>query len=213
MAFLIAKDPLTPTRHLQAKIAPGVRRLRAGDISAWAQAQSLVQAAQQQAAAIEEQAQAAYQQECERGYADGLADAQMEQAEKMIDTVSRTVDYFAQVEGEMVQLVVQAMRKIVDGYDDTEQVLIVVKNALAVVRNQKQMTLRLPPAQVEPVRARINDILSAYPGVGYLDIVGDARLGAHACILESEIGVVEASIEGQLQAIESAFQKVLGSRI
>lgn len=213
MAFLIAKDPLTPTRYLQAKIAPGVRRLRASDISAWGQAQALVEAAQQQALAIEVEAKAAYQQECERGYADGLADAQMEQAEKMIDTVSRTVDYFAQIESEMVQLVVQAMRKIVDGYDDTEQVLIVVKNALAVVRNQKQMTLRLPPSQVEPVRQRINDILIAYPGVGYLDIVGDARLTAHACILESEIGVVEASIEGQLQAIENAFQKVLGSRV
>lgn len=213
MAFVVAKDPLTPTRYLQAKLAPGVRRLRASDISAWADAQSLVEAAKQQAAAIETQAQVAYQQECERGYAEGVADAQMEQAEKMIDTVSRTVDYFAQIEGDMVQLVVQAMRKIVDGYDDTEQVLIVVKNALAVVRNQKQMTLRLHPAQVEPVRARINDILSAYPGVGYLDIVGDARLTAHACILESEIGVVEASIEGQLQAIENAFQKVLGSRV
>lgn len=213
MAFLIAKDPLTPVHHLQAKIAPGVRRLRASDISALTEAQALLHAAQRQATAIELQAQAAYKQECERGYADGLAEAQMEQAEKMIDTVSRTVDYFAQVESEMVQLVVQAMRKIVEGYDDTEQVLIVVKNALAVVRNQKQMTLRLPPAQVEPVRARINDILSAYPGVGYLDIVGDARLGPHACILESEIGVVEASIEGQLQAIQSAFQKVLGSRV
>lgn len=213
MAFLLAKDPLTPARHLQAKIAPGTRRLRAADISAWGQAQALIDAANCQAAAIEAQAQQAYQQECERGYADGLADAQMEQAEKMIDTVSRTIDYFAQVESDMVQLVMNAVRKIVDGYDDTEQVLIVVKNALAVVRNQKQMTLRLPPAQVEPVRARIHDILGAYPGIGYLDIVADARLGQHACILESEIGVVEASIESQLHALEAAFQKVLGSRV
>lgn len=75
------------------------------------------------------------------------------------------------------------------------------------------MTLRLPPAQVEAVRARSNELLAAYPGVGYLDIVPDARLQGDACILESEIGLVEASIEGQIAALQGAFQKVLGSRI
>ncbi|MOA47823.1 Yop proteins translocation protein L [compost metagenome] len=81
------------------------------------------------------------------------------------------------------------------------------------MRNQKQMTLRLHPQQVEVVRARINDLLAAYPGVGYLDILADGRLGQHACILESEIGLVESSIDGQIAALENAFQKVLGSRV
>ena len=62
------------------------------------------------------------------------------------------------------------------------------------------MTLRLHPQQVDTVRARVNDLLAAYPGVGYLDIVPDGRLGMEACILESEIGLVEASIDGQIAA-------------
>jgi type III secretion protein L len=158
-------------------------------------------------------AQAAFEEERQRGYADGMAEAQMEQAEKMIETVSRTVDYFSKVETDMVALVMSAVRKIIDGYDDADRVLIVVKNALSVVRNQKQMTLRLHPQQVDTVRARVNDLLAAYPGVGYLDIVPDGRLGMEACILESEIGLVEASIDGQIAALQGAFQKVLGSRI
>ena len=56
-------------------------------------------------------------------------------------------------------------------------------------------------------------IVDDYPGVGYLDIVPDSRLKPDSCILESEIGLVEASIEGQLAALRNAFQKVLGSRI
>ncbi len=213
MAFLIPRDPLTPRRTLQARIAPGTRVLPAAEIVAWTQSEGLVAAAQAQAEAILAGAQAAYEQECQRGHADGLAEAKMAQAEKMIETIGRTVDYFGQVEADMVALVMGAVRKIVDDYDDSARVLIVVRNALSVVRNQKQMTLRLHPQQVEVVRARINDLLSAYPGVGYLDIVADARLGPHACILESEIGLVEASIEGQIAALETAFQKVLGSRI
>ncbi|RIX68808.1 HrpE/YscL family type III secretion apparatus protein, partial [Acidovorax cavernicola] len=194
-------------------MAPGTRVLRAAEITAWAQAEDLIAAAREQAQAIVADAQAAYDQECARGYAEGLAEAQMAQAEKMIETVGRTVDYFAQVEADMVALVMGAVRKIIDDYSDADRVLIVVRNALSVVRNQKQMTLRLHPQQVEVVRARVNDLLSAYPGVGYLDIIADGRLGPHACILESEIGLVEASIDGQIAALEKAFQKGLGSRV
>lgn len=213
MAFHLPRDPLTPTRTLQARIAPGARVVRAADVAAWTHAEGLIAAAREQADAIVAQAQAAFEEERQRGYAEGLAEAQMEQAEKMIENVSRTVDYFAKVETDMVALVMAAVRKIIDGYDDADRVIIVVKNALSVVRNQKQMTLRLHPQQVETVRARVNDLLAAYPGVGYLDIVGDGRLGKEACILESEIGLVEASIDGQIAALQGAFHKVLGSRI
>ncbi|WYX20027.1 HrpE/YscL family type III secretion apparatus protein [Achromobacter xylosoxidans] len=131
----------------------------------------------------------------------------------MIETVGRTVDYFAGVENEMVELVMSAVRKVVDGFDDREKVMVVVRNALAVVRNQKQMTLRLNPAEVDTVREQINDLLAAYPGVGYLDILADGRLARGSCILESEIGMVEASLEGQIQALRQAFQRTLGSRV
>lgn len=213
MAFQLPREPLSPQRHLQAHLASGSRVVRAKDIAAWTDAEGLIASARAQAEAIVAGAEAAFEQERQRGYAEGVAEAQMEQAEKMIETVSRTVDYFAKVETDMVALVMAAVRKIIDGYDDADRVLIVVKNALSVVRNQKQMTLRLHPQQVDVVRTRVNDLLAAYPGVGYLDIVPDGRLGREACILESEIGLVEASIDGQINALQAAFQKVLGSRI
>ena len=213
MAFLLSRDPLTPSRSLQARIAPGQRVLRAAEVAAWGDAEALLASARQQADAIIAGAEAALEAERQRGYAEGVAEAQMEQAEKMIDTVSRTIDYFARVEGDVVALVMSAVRKIIDGFNDEERVLIVVKNALSVVRNQKQMTLRLHPQQVDVARARMNDLLASYPGVGYLDIVADGRLSLESCILESEIGLVEASIEGQIKALETAFTKVLGSRV
>lgn len=206
MAFQLSRDPLKPLHALQARIAPGQRILRAADVGAWADARALLEAAHQQA-------QQEREEERQRGYEEGLAQARMEQAEKMIETVSRTIDYLAHVESDMVHLVMGAVRKIIDGYDESEQVLIVVRNALTVVRNQKQMTLRLHPDQVEAVRSRVNEVLSGFPGVGYIDIVADGRLELGACILESEIGLVEASIDGQVRALEAAFQKVLGSRV
>ena len=52
-----------------------------------------------------------------------------------------------------------------------------------------------------------------FPGVGIMDIVQDSRLKGDAAILESEMGVVEASVELQLQALEQGFAKLLGSRV
>lgn len=212
MAFIIPRDSLTP-RTLAARVDPAAKVLRAADHAALVEAQAMLDNARAQAEAILAGAQAAFEAERQRGYADGKEEALLDQAEKMIETVSRTVDYFAGVENEMVDLVMMAVRKVVDGFDDQEKVMIVVRNALAVVRNQKQMTMRLHPDDLETVRGHINDILAAYPGVGYLDLVPDSRLSRGACILESEIGMVEASLEGQLEALRGAFQRTLGSRV
>lgn len=213
MAFELLLGPLKPARELQAHIAPGTKVLRRAEVGAWLDAKGMIAAARVQADALMANTQAAYDKECERGYAEGLAEARMEQVEKMIDTVGRTVDYFAKVEADMVALVMTAVRKIIDDFDDEQRVVIAVKNALSVVRNQKQMTLRLHPQQVEAVRGHVNELLAAYPGVGYLDIVPDGRLSSDSCILESEIGMVESSIKGQITALEAAFRKVLGNRI
>ena len=213
MAFLLPRNPLKPLGSFQAQIVAGTRIVRRDELATLAQAQNLVNLAQQQAQAIVAQAQTAFEAKCQEGYASGLAQAKMEQAQDMIETVGRTVDYFAQVESEIVTLVMGAVRKIMDDFDDEQRILMVVRNALSVVRNQKQMTLRVYPGQIDHVRKHINDLLASYPGVGYLDIVPDARLATDACILESEIGLVEASITGQITALEQAFQKVLGSRI
>lgn len=212
MAFLISRSALTP-RKLAATADPSARVLRAGDYAAWVDAQTLTDEARAQADGILSGARAAFEAERRRGYEDGKQEALLDQAEKMIETVGRTVDYFANVENQMVDLVMASVRKVMDGFDDREKIMIVVRNALAVVRNQKQMTLRLHPEEIEVVRERINDILAAYPGVGYLDLLADARLARGACILESEIGMVEASLEDQIAALRGAFQRTLGSRV
>lgn len=213
MAFLLPRHPLTPQTQLAVRVDAAGMVLSAQEVRALQSAQEAIAQANEQAAQIVAQAREVYESEKRRGFEEGKEEARMEQAEQMIETVSRNVEYFSKVETRMVDLVMQAVQKIISDFDDRERVLITVRNVLSVVRNQKQMTLRLHPQQVEVVKARVNDLLAAYPGVGYLDIVADTRLQMDACILESEIGLIEASTESQLTALRQAFQKVLGSRV
>ncbi len=213
MAFFIPRPSLTASRSLNVGLAPGTRIVKAEDLAAWVQAEQIVQHAREQAEQIEASAQAAYEAERERGLQEGRAQARFETAEQMMETVARSIDFFANIEAEMVELVMRAIRKIIDDYDDTERILLTVRNVLAVVRNQKQITLRLNPREVDSVQSRVNDLLSRFPAIGYIEIVPDARLLAGSCVLESDIGLVEASMHDQLTAIENAFTKILGSRI
>ena len=224
MAFVLPRQPLSDDpaaaarpRVLQParfglRLAPGTTVVPREDWLLWCAAADAVQAARDEAAQITADARQAYEAERQRGHAEGLQQAQLEQAERLIEQVSRTVDWFGRVEERMVDLVMQAVQRVIADFGDRDRVVAVVKGALAVVRNQKQVTLRVAPAQVDAVHAAQNELLAAFPGVGYLDVVPDARLAADACILETEIGVVEASIQGQLQALRQAFASVLGPR-
>ena len=191
---------------------PGRKVIKAADYGSLRKADAIIADAEARAKEIVASAQKAYDAEKARGYEDGRDEARIEAAERMIETTSRTIDYFSKIEGQMVELVLGAVRKIFDDFDDEKRVMMVVKSALAAVRNQKQMTLRIPPQHVETVRKHVNELLAAYPGVGYLDIAADPRLAGDACILESEIGIVEASITGQIGALKNTFKKILGSK-
>jgi type III secretion protein L len=194
------------------RIDPARKVIKAADYASFVDATEVLAAARAEAEAIGVAAQQQYEVMREKGLANGREEARLEASEQMISNASRTIEYFGQVEDRMVQLVLNSTRKIMADFSDTERARAVVKGALSAVRNQKQVVLRVAPGQVDALKAQMNDILSAYPGIGYLDIVADGRLDADGCILETDIGTVESSIQGQIEALRNAFQKVLGAR-
>jgi type III secretion protein L len=182
-------------------------------VRSWQSAQQMLQDARAEADRIRAEAEQAYEAEKQRGYEEGLTMARMDEAERLIENATRTVDYFAGIEQKIVALVMNAVRRIMADFDDTTRVLAVVQSGLSVMRNQKQLTLRLSPEHAATVRERAQQLLERFPGVGMMDIVPDNRLKGDAAILESEMGVVEASVDLQLKAIEQGFTKLLGSRV
>ncbi len=206
MGFLVrANDRLI-------RFAPDRKVMKAAEYTRFMEAKEVLDRALAQAREILDAAQTGYELERKRGYADGLEEAKLAAAEQMFETIGRSVDYFGQIETRVIDLVMTAVRKVLAEFDERERVVRVVKNALSAVRNQKQVVVRLNPAEAEMVRSRINDLLAAYPAIGFLDITADSRLQPGGCIIESDLGTVEAGIETQLEAMRRAFEKSLGSR-
>lgn len=211
MAFHIRQLALTP-QQASVHLAPGIRVLKASASTDYVGADRLLTEATQRAKAIVDDAQRAHDDACARGHAEGRETAQLEQAERMIENVGRAIDYFARVERDAVNLVMAAVTRIIDDFDDHAKVTMVVRSALAAVRNQKQVLLRVNPEQAASVRERLDTILQGFPSVGFVDVVADGRLKRHACILETDIGMVDTSLDGQLKAMRNALGAVLGER-
>ena len=173
-----------------------------------AQAEDVIAAAEVEAALIREEAKAAYAAEKQRGYDDGIAEGKAEILMQKLNLLDESVRYMESIELKVSEIVMKALRKCVAEIGDTELVIQIVKKAMqAVVRNQRQITVKVNPAMVAVVKGRLQEILAEFPSLSYIDVAEDAHLAAAACVVETEAGLVEASVEGQLAAIEKSIRK------
>ena len=183
-------------------------RVSAEDAKTLSQVGDIVAAAETEAVTIREEAKRAYEAERTRGYADGIADGKAEILSQKLDLIDESVAYMESVEGKLVEIVMKAIRKCISEMDDTELVRQIVRKALqAVVRTQKEVTIRVAPDCVSDVKARVDAIKEEFPTVDFIDVQPDARLSGAACVVETVSGIVEASVEGQIQSIERSIRK------
>lgn len=154
------------------------------------------------------------QQEADRlredGYEQGLRDGEIEMAGKMLETVEKHVEYLSEMEAQVVKIVTKAIRKIIGDLDQHDLVSRVVGKALAVARDQSKAKIRVCPSQLETVRFKIDELLRPYPSLSFVDVISDSRLSLGDCILETDIGVVDASVDVQITAIEQTLENSLG---
>lgn len=181
--------------------APGVKVLKAAELEALVRASSIIAEAEKRAEEIRLQAEEAYRRRREEGYADGVEAGRLEHAEKMMETALAAVEFIERVEDTVVSVVTQAVRKIVGDLDEETRIRQIVSTALAHVRGEERVTVRVAP-QDEPA---VSKALAAMTSSAFLQVVADPRLKRDSCILESDMGVIDASLDTQLKALERAF--------
>ena len=184
------------------------RVVKAADVATVRSAAEIVAAAEAQAAQIREDAKAAYEEERKKGYDKGIADGKTEIAMQKLDLVDSSVAFMENVEEKMSEIVMKALKSCVAEIGDREMVIQIVRKTMAaVIRTQRQVTLKVAPELVETVRARVSELTATFPTIETFDVVEDPRLKGSACILETEAGVADASVESQLAAIERSLKK------
>jgi type III secretion protein L len=179
--------------------------LRSADFGAVVDAEATVARARDEAAKIIEEAKAEYARQRELGYRDGVEQGKAEMAEKVVATMSQSALYFSKVEQALVDVVMKATARVIGEVAERERVERIVRKALELMRNQSQVRVKVPPAQSEWLQGRVEALLQSFPRIQFLEIQADARLPGDGCILETELGVIDATVQTQLRAIEKAL--------
>lgn len=196
-------------KEVNFAVPPGRNILRAAEYADLVEAGDILARARAEAESIRRKAAEAYEAEKARGYEEGLTEGKMEMAMTMLDSLNAGVDYLAGVESTVVELVMNAVSKIIDGFNDEERVLGLVRKALGYVRTQKRVVLRVCPEDGELVSARLAELAALYPGIGIIDVTHDSRLSRGDCFLESDMGLINASLPTQIEGIRRAFDRRL----
>ncbi len=191
-----------------AEIHSTGRLVKASEVGQIASAEEILDAARKEAEAIRAAAQEEFNRRHEEGYEKGLKDGKAEIMMQKLDLLESSVKFMEGMEDKMAGIVIKALRKCVDQIGDEELVVQITRKAMrAVVRNQQQITVKVSPAMVPVVRARLTEIQAEFPSVNFIDVGEDAKLDDRSCVVETDAGVVDASIETQLDAIEKSIRK------
>ena len=190
------------------------RLVKASEVATVKSAAEIVAVAEAEAARIREEAKIAFEEERKRGFEKGLQDGKLEIAMQKLEQVDQSVAFMESVEGKMADIVMKALKSCVVEIGDREMVVNIVRKTMsAVIRTQRHVTLKVAPEMVAAVKERVSALRVDYPTVETFDVVEDPRLKGPACILETEAGVADASVETQLAAIERSLKRhIAGGR-
>jgi flagellar assembly protein FliH len=117
--------------------------------------------------------------------------------------------YFAGVEAEVVKLALAIAARVLHREVKLDPLLLagVVRVALEKVREDSTTVLRVPGNEVDAWRGIFAGSPESSP-----QVLGDDRLSAGECVLETNVGTVELGVEAQLAEIERGFFDLMQQR-
>jgi flagellar biosynthesis/type III secretory pathway protein FliH len=173
-------------------------------VDARSEAQRIIQDAVSEATRIREQAEAYRQQGYNDGYAEGLDLGKAEMTEVMLRINRENEAKFRFFEHDLVKLALRISEKIIGEQLRVEPSSVnqIVAKALGAVRHQREIYLRVNPEDFELIREHKYLLLEQLSRAQDIDIRPDGEVEKGGCLIESETGTIEATLEKQLKAIE-----------
>jgi type III secretion protein L len=182
---------------------PGVNVLRAEEAAAWQDGFRFLAAARRAAAEVNEIARKTYAVEYARGFAEGRAAGANEAARLVSETTAKVDRHLASLEQGIGALALNVVRRVLGELDAGELIALAAAQAVGEFRREKWLKVTVHPAAADRVRA----VLAALPADGgpTMTVESDPAIDERACIVASDIAVVDASLEAQLEAFAAAF--------
>jgi flagellar biosynthesis/type III secretory pathway protein FliH len=112
------------------------------------------------------------------------------------------------VEKEIVDLALAVARKVVcqEVKTNKEVVLEIVQAALSRVEVPGEITIKLNPADLQFIRETNIQLTDFFPHLDHVKFEAEASISNGGCIIETNLGEIDARIEKQFQVVEETFR-------
>lgn len=138
-----------------------------------------------------------------RGREEGMAQATtlVTQFESMKD------EFYQKAEPEIISLVMAIAEKVVGRMvnDHREAIISIVRQAIESALGDR-MTIRLNPGDYKKIQSQIKELQEGSDKSRRLVFKEDEGISAGGCVVETEVGMIDAQLETQLRAIRKALE-------
>jgi flagellar biosynthesis/type III secretory pathway protein FliH len=141
--------------------------------------------------------------------AEGRRDGAEQAATLLVEAEARRARRLDELEAEIPSLVVAIARRVLGReLAAAGAVVDVVAETLAPLRARREVTIRVAPADLPAVMAA-RPRLAALVERATLELLADARVEPGGCVVDTELGRVDARLETQLARIEAALAELV----
>jgi len=170
-----------------------------------------------------EREEPAYRQGFADGKAQGLNDGEqagyergIQKIEPLINSINEALiqlnairkETYHQIEKEVVELSLAIAQKIIcrEIATDQETVLGITRQALAKVDDPGKITIKMNPSDLQFINETKYQLSELTADLNSVEFEAEESIQSGGCIIETELGEIDARIEKQLQAVAESFR-------
>jgi type III secretion protein L len=174
-------------------------------IAARREAARILEEAEEFANAVRLEAQTEAENLKSRAYREGTEDALAEFESNLIESREIREKVWRETEKDLLRLAVRLAERIVgrEIERDDKTVTEIVSTALQNARQQEKLTVRVNPKDLPAMEREAERFSSGR--IRFIDFVADPRVESTGCLIESEVGTIDARLETQLRVLERAL--------
>jgi len=150
----------------------------------------------------------------QKGYNDGLTAGKSEanrlrlEAQEVLDQAKVLLkETVAETEPKIIDLAVEITTKLIQVQLELspQQIKIIAQEALQKVKGGKNYIIHVNPKDAEVLRSNKELLLQELPGNVTLRIIVDQQITPGGCLVDTEQGQIEATIDGQLDRVKKTL--------
>ncbi|MBP3925419.1 hypothetical protein J6E39_09315 [bacterium] len=168
---------------------------------------NLISRAREEAVSIRESA-------AKEGYQEGLSKAEEDLAElrnSLSAFMNSSQEVFDYIAPNLLEIGIDIAKKIIkkEIEQDPNLILESIKDILNnLSREEKKVTLRVNPSQVDMLKQEIPDVLTSLGLDARVMVVPDENVFEGGCMVVTNNGIIDATIETQLSIISEALREI-----